>query len=411
MTAQVLPRIPFLASKSKDPDADGLFPIKRDYQVQQVQNALVNYESSFAPLAFQRPESWGKDDKKLYFQSILMDRAEGTFVLVDVVACLKRIAEVNPNDRAYDFFKNECAGRDWVILDANNRFHFLDDLVNDRWRIPKGTYRVSIEGGIVELVVGSYNNVFSKLPDIIQKYIKQRKLIISEYCQISYSGMSEVFLNVNGGVPLNAQEKRNAMDSTYSGWFRNLATEHGTLLTKVIGKEYHKRFKGCEFLVDTVDFITRCTKNNIVGVSQGTKNTLYKSEFFEEDDDKEIREALSIVSDYVDKIHTEISEGTFQVLDTPEKSSSALNRPSTVCNLTWLIYNGCKDYEDVKKALILHEAQYKNPNRLNDAGQNYVWACGGIGAKNNQLRMEVLNEILEQLGYQEEDEGPLYEVA
>jgi len=411
MTAQVLPRIPFLASQSNDPDADGLFPIKRDYQVQQVQNALVNYESSFAPLAFQRPESGGKEDKKLYFQSILMDRAEGTFVLVDVVACLKRIAEVNPKDRAYEFFQNECAGHDWVIIDANNRFHFLADLVNDRWRIPKGTYRVSIEGGIVQLVIGSHNNVFSKLPVLIQKYIKQRKLIISEYCQISYAGMSEVFLNVNGGVPLNAQEKRNAMDSEYSGWFRNLATEHGALLTKVIGKEYHKRFKGCEFLVDTVDFITRCTKDNIVGVSQGTKNTLYKSEFFEEDDDKEIREALSVVSDYVDKIHTEISEGTFKILDTPEKSSSALNRSSTVCNLTWLIYNGCKDYEDVKKALILHEAQYRNPNRLNDAGQNYVWACGGIGAKNNQLRMEVLNEILEKLGYETEDEGPLYEVS
>jgi len=411
MTAQVLPRIPFLASQSNDPDADGLFPIKRDYQVQQVQNALVNYESSFAPLAFQRPESWGKEDKKLYFQSILMDRAEGTFVLVDVVACLKRIEAINPKDRAYEFFQNECAGHDWVIIDANNRFHFLADLVNDRWRIPKGTYRVSIEGGIVQLVIGSHNNVFSKLPVLIQKYIKQRKLIISEYCQISYSGMSEVFLNVNGGVPLNAQEKRNAMDSEYSGWFRNLATEHGALLTKVIGKEYHKRFKGCEFLVDTVDFITRCTKDNIVGVSQGTKNTLYKSEFFEEDDDKEIREALSVVSDYVDKIHTEISEGTFKILDTPEKSSSALNRSSTVCNLTWLIYNGCKDYDDLKKALILHEAQYRNPNRLNDAGQNYVWACGGIGAKNNQLRMEVLNEILEKLGYETEDEGPLYEVS
>ena len=411
MTAQVLPRIPFLASQSNDPDADGLFPIKRDYQVQQVQNALVNYESSFAPLAFQRPESWGKEDKKLYFQSILMDRAEGTFVLVDVVACLKRIEAINPKDRAYEFFQNECAGHDWVIIDANNRFHFLADLVNDRWRIPKGTYRVSIEGGIVQLVIGSHNNVFSKLPVLIQKYIKQRKLIISEYCQISYSGMSEVFLNVNGGVPLNAQEKRNAMDSTYSGWFRGLATEHGTLLTKVIGKEYHKRFKGCEFLVDTVDFITRCTKDNIVGVSQGTKNTLYKSEFFEEDDDKEIREALSVVSDYVDKIHTEISEGTFKILDTPEKSSSALNRSSTVCNLTWLIYNGCKDYDDLKKALILHEAQYRNPNRLNDAGQNYVWACGGIGAKNNQLRMEVLNEILEKLGYETEDEGPLYEAS
>ena len=166
-----------------------------------------------------------------------------------------------------------------------------------------------------------------------------------------------------------------------------------------------KRLKGDEFLVDSVDYITRVTKDTPAGVSQKTKDTLYESAYFGEETEDNVRRSFALLGDFVPMLIDEINDGKWDFNDT------ALTRGSTITNLLWLIYNGCEEYEDVKKALVLHEAEYRNPNRVNEDGNNYVWACGGIGAKNNELRMEVLNGILQKLGYETEDEGPLYEAS
>jgi len=408
VTSTSFPRVPFLAGASTEHDA--LWPIKEDPKVMELQHTAEKYESSFAPEEFQRPESWSNKEKVAYFESILMNRLEGSFVFVDVDSALRQIEKINPQDRAYKFFQNNCAGVEYVIIDANNRFIFITDLINDKWRIPKGTYNVAFSsqpGDVATLVIGSHNNVFSKLAPTWKKLILQRKLVITEYKQISYHGLSQVFVAVNGGVPLNRQEKRNASDSWYAGWFRSLRKEAKVtaLLILAVGKEYMKRLKGDEFLVDSVDYITRVTKDTPAGVSQKTKDTLYESAYFGEETEDQIRKSFALLADFVPMLIDEINDGKWDFNDT------ALTRGSTITNLLWLIYNGCDEYEDVKKALVLHEAEYRNPNRVNEDGNNYVWACGGLGAKNNELRMEVLNGILEKLGYQEEDEGPLYETA
>ena len=47
--------------------------------------------------------------------------------------------------------------------------------------------------------------------------------------------------------------------------------------------------------------------------------------------------------------------------------------------------------------VIAHEKAYRDTALVNDDGNNYVWACGGLGAKNNEMRMQVLSKILETL--------------
>ena len=67
-------------------------------------------------------------------------------------------------------------------------------------------------------------------------------------------------------------------------------------------------------------------------------------------------------------------------------------------NLFWMMINGVVTYEDACAAVIAHEKAYKDSSFINDDGNNYVWACGGLGAKNNEMKMKILPEILEEVG-------------
>ena len=232
-----------------------IFPIKHEPKVRSLKDTVLNYKNSYAPEEFQRPEAWGKDDRKHYFQSLLMNRLEGNFVVVDVELAIKKLEKLAPTDRAYKFLLElSRQGIEYILVDGNNRFKFLTALMNDEYQIPRGTYNYAIEDDILTLVVGPHNNVLSKLPKLVQKVIRDRQLIISEYVQINYTGLSDVFTNVNSGVPLNNQEKRNAMDSPWADWVRQIRKEIASLLITMFGPNYKTRLKGDEWIVQSLDF-------------------------------------------------------------------------------------------------------------------------------------------------------------
>lgn len=365
-----------------------IYPAKHDPKVRSLKDVVNNYEHSYAPEEFQRPEAWGASDRKHYFKSLLMNRLEGNFVLVDIQLALSKLQKIAPEDRAYKFF-NDLANQmiEYIILDGNNRFKFLTVLKNDEWQIPKGTYTYVVEDDVLTLVVGPHNNVFSKLPKLVQKTINERQLVISEYVQIDYTGLSDVFTNVNSGVPLNAQEKRNALDSPWSGYVRKIRKEISNLLIAIIGTNYKHRLKGDEWIVETIDFSLNVSPSTITSVGQSTKDKLYASDI-NVIDKEEYTERFLQLADFV----------TAMVAD-PEVDleDKVITRPSAVMNLFWMMCNGIETYEQAVDAMILHEQFYKDSSIVNDDGNNYVWACGGLSAKCNELRMRVLSEIVEKI--------------
>ena len=370
-----------------------IFPIKHEPKVRSLKDTVVNYQHSFAPEEFQRPEAWGKDDRKSYFQSLLMNRLEGNFVVVDIELAIAKLEKIAPTDRAYKFFRELSKQEtEYIILDGNNRFKFLTALMNDEYQIPKGTYNYVVEDDIHTLVVGKHNNVFSKLTKLVKKSIRERQLIISEYVQIDYTGLSDVFTNVNSGVPLNNQEKRNAMDSQWSGWVRQIRKENSSLLISLFGPNYKFRLKCDEWIVQSLDFAINCTPNEIKGVGQGSMNRLYKSDITDIDQNF-LFETFVELTDYISGMRSD-DNFTFDGNIDKEK---VLLRPSTAMNLFWMMVNGVETYNDACAAVIAHEKAYRDTALVNDDGNNYVWACGGLGAKNNEMRMQVLSKILETL--------------
>ena len=172
--------------------------------------------------------------------------------------------------------------------------------------------------------------MFSKLPKPVQKSIKGRKVIVSEYTQIDYTGLSDVFVNVNSGVPLNAQELRNALHTPWAAYVRQMRKELAPLLIKMFGDKYKKRLIGDEWIVDTIDMVLNnyCKDKEISdyeinGVTQTSKNKLYVSNYADFDE-KKITSQFSTLASYIDMMIDDKWE---------ELSEDVILRKSSVTNL------------------------------------------------------------------------------
>jgi len=365
-----------------------LYPVKKDPTAITIDYMLFQFDRPVAPSEVQRPIAWSPKERKAYFQSILMNRLEGGFVFVDMDRSVQVIETFGyEHDRAHKYFKKLIArGFKHLTLDGNNRWTFIRDLVEDRYNIPVGDYDFLIEDTLFPLTITKRNNVFSKLTSLQQSIILNRKVVVTEYTQLDYAGLSEIFLNINSGVPLNAQEKRNAMDSDWSEYVRQLSLDLAPLQTLILGENYHKRLAGDDWIATTVDYAIHCTPDQPCTVNQQTKNDLYKKDFGTHYT-KEYRTLLLALQDNILDLVND---------DKMPVAYKWLTLPSFAQNLFWAMCNGLTDYQDVFAFALKHQDARNNPNLCNEDGNNFVWACGGTGAKNNALKMEVLTDILEQ---------------
>ena len=73
---------------------------------------------AFPANQFQRPVAWKADDRKKFFQSVLMNRVEGSYVLVDIKTCISRLEISGEYDNeSYKFFKQ--------LLNSGHKYRFL----------------------------------------------------------------------------------------------------------------------------------------------------------------------------------------------------------------------------------------------------------------------------------------------
>lgn len=372
-------------------DFRAIHPIKKTPQICNLKDVVSKYGGlkSIAPPHFQRPSCWSSSDKKKYFSSVLMNRVEGSFVFVDLVLSIYKLESLkNENNRAYDLFINyRSQGYEYLILDAHNRLDWLDDLLNDKWTIPAGPYQFVDDNTVHEITINSKSNNFSTLPDFIKRIIENRQIVVSEYTQIDFKGLSEVFLNVNSGIPPNDQEKRNAFGTDWADYVRKLRDDNSELMAKILGKDYIKRLKGDNWIVDTLCFVRNVSPINVTGVTDHTKNSLYKNSNFNLDEVKKFTDNFNKLDEYLSKM---ISEDILP--------KSALTRPVSCMNLLWMMCNGIDTYAQAAEAMILHEKYYQDKQQsMNDNGRNYQWACGSLRPENNEIRMRVISDIIDEV--------------
>lgn len=376
-------------------------PLKERISLYDYAYLLQKFGAFNAPRQFQRPIAWKSEDRKKFFQSLLLNRVEGTYVLVDVKSCISRLELAGEcSSDSYKFFKkflNE--GYKYVILDGNNRMSFIKSLFEDEYTIPEGKYEYitdEVNGTISSFTVRKGKQKFSDLPERVREVLVERQAAISLYTQITLEGMSEVFQNVNSGVPLNGQELRNAYSSLWAEYVRTIADDVSSLLSKMF-KDHRFRLCGEEWIVNCLDMVFQAITINPIteevdfsGITQGTKNKLYKSNFLSDDDKDFYFDKFVEMMDFITMMIQE------EVLG--EDGEKILTRASAVQNLYWMMCNGIDTYDQVVSVVKLHDKAYNNKSRTfvcGDDDKTFKDCCNGMSAENLKARHVILKEIVD----------------
>jgi hypothetical protein len=377
-----------------------LVPLKERINLMDYAYMLQKFGAFDAPRQFQRPVAWKADDRKKFFQSVLMNRVEGSYVLVDIKTCISRLEISGEYDNeSYKFFKQLLnSGHKYVILDGNNRMSFIRDLFDDTYTIPEGRYEYitdELNGTITFFIVRKGKQKFSDLPQRVREILETRQAAISLYTQITLDGMSEVFQNVNSGVPLNGQELRNAYSTPWAHYVRNISDAVSKLLEKMF-KNHVFRLRGEEWITDCLDMNIQAidvdpilNETTYSGVSQSTKNKLYKSDFLIQTDENFYFEKFVELMNFMNLMIQE------EILDV-----KTLTRASAVQNLYWMMCNGVDTYEQVVRAVELHNAAYTDKDRTFTCGEDektFRECCNGMSGENLKARHIVFNEIIEKV--------------
>ena len=343
--------------------------VKKDPLVSPLKNIVENYKLSTAPIQFQRPESWTPKEKKLFWLSLLMNRIEGVIVVVDIAAALHRVQDLNPNDRAVQLYEYLLKkGFEYIVLDGNNRLKFLQNLFNNEWAIPEGNYeyiRDLQDSSTTAFRVSRKKNKFEDLPKAVRTTLEGRRCIISEYTQIGYAGLSDIFTNTNSGVFPNAQELRNATNTLWADFVRHLdkILSNSGLLTKIFS-DPTKRFCGQDWITECLDFALAAVeevKDDETGetslefspVNQTSKNRLYDSTFLSQGEQ----------AGYI-QLFKDLSQHILQMIDDNVLEETVLKRKTTVSNLFWMMCNGINTYEQAVEAVKLHDEEYLRKDKF-----------------------------------------------
>ena len=386
--------------------------VKKTPNIMGLQQVVVKYALNVAPENFQRPESWSKDDQKKFFISLCMDRVEGVIVIVDVENALYKLQQVAPDDRAISNIYEPIleAGLEYIVLDGNNRLQFLINLINGIYSIPEGRYgyiRDPQDHSISVFTVKRNKNKFTDLPKPVQRTLLNRLIIISEYTQIGYDGLSDVFLNTNSGVFPNPQEIRNALNSPWADFVRSLRSEMPQLLGHMF-KNFKKRYCGDDWIVDCLDFVLNVADIDPDGVedtryspiSQSSKTNLYRSDFLSSAEQIKIRDTFIDLASFLDQMIDE---------QITKEDKKLLKRKSLIQNLFYMMYNGLTTYEQVQQAVELHDKAYFDKKNVfypnwSDAKEDKQFddltfknACEGSRGINMEFRCLQLSKILSQV--------------
>lgn len=375
--------------------------IKKEPKVCELGYVTNKYKNKEAPENFQRPESWSKVDFKKYLISILMDRIEGSIVVVDINSCIHRLQQVAPNDRALQLFLAlKEKGRKYIVLDGNNRLSFMIRLVNGDYTIPEGEYsyiRDPQDTSVSTFRVKRGKDKFSDLPPVVQDVILDRQVVISEYSQIGYDGLSEVFLNTNSGVFPNGQEIRNSFNSPWADYVRVLRYECAVLLGYMFS-DFKKRYCGDEWIAQTLDFCLQAVDDSQLNeelqigvqfnpVTSSTMNNLYRSTFLSPKDQVLYRDNFVTLMDWITQMVDEADDAT---------KIKAIKRKTTVQNLFFMMTHGIKTYEQAVAAVQLMNDEYTSGNAIID-DITYKNACEGFRKVNVEIRYQILTQIIDEV--------------
>ena len=164
----------------------------------------------------QRREVWSTETLAAFMESVCLGRSQlSTIVLADVKKCLKYSAGIGDSVSVNYFADVLEKGYRYISLDGQNRSKFIVAFMDNKFPI-SGTF---IDADDEEVKIN--NKVFKNFPPRLRDRINGGFLNIAIAPACDKNQLSDIFLALNSGVPLNSHEKRNSLITPIAGWVRN----------------------------------------------------------------------------------------------------------------------------------------------------------------------------------------------
>lgn len=205
---------------------------------------------------------WAKPLMTSYMESVLYGMAVHAIVILDLESCLSHCVE-DSND--WKYFKQWLdKGFKFLAIDGNNRsitihkFYEMDNV----WLIPRKKYSIDVGNGKIEsFAVDKSTNTYSKLPKPLRKRFEEATVNVHVVKKATRDEITDLFLRLNSGMPLNAQEKRNAMLTRMAEFVRTLSDKYrNNVGIQVVSPKAIIRLAWDELIASCVVFHTHQSK-------------------------------------------------------------------------------------------------------------------------------------------------------
>jgi hypothetical protein len=197
--------------------------------------------------AFQRRTCWSNEKKRRYIASFVHKLAITPIIVADCESG-REFSARKIDFSSEDKYKGLLGrGLKYVSLDGQNRTNALKEFMNNEFTI-SGEF---IDADDLEVIVE--NQHYKDLSPRLQDKIRDIDVNLAAMEDLLYGKLSDVFVNINDGMPLNPMEIRNAFNTPISETMRNIATSPriSEIWNRTLRTEHVDRMLDVELLLKT----------------------------------------------------------------------------------------------------------------------------------------------------------------
>ena len=206
---------------------------------QSVSSALATlYEE-----ALQRKDCWRVENRRKFILSANRGLTPlSTIIVANVRSCLE-LSQKMGDEVSIAYYANILnRGFKYISIDGKNRTITLHRFIENVFTV-SGEY--INQDGEIEIIENAY---FKDLSDSLQKHFLKNTLVRVTELTVLQEDLYALFLNLHEGMPLNAQEKRNASTSPIAQWVRQLAAKYSQSMPRILKAQEIERMADFEWV-------------------------------------------------------------------------------------------------------------------------------------------------------------------
>ena len=255
-------------------------------------------------LSFQSPARWPDSQKTSYITSLLIGRAPTSIIVANIDSCMEKLSK-HSKDYAY-FEKWKKLDKKYISIDGNNRTITIDEYLAGKVTIEHREYL--LPDGAIE--INSKNDRYNTHPQEMRDYINSFiNIPICEYITATRADLSDLFVGVNHGIALNAQELRNAILVDFADEVREMVANYGDAFKFISKAKDNSRRARDEQIVNLAVYNAFGASK---GISKSHKDDAYKdgstvSIAFGNNGKKLVEDTLKMVIKYADAGFKDVS--------------------------------------------------------------------------------------------------------